>query len=44
MKAPERAYQHNAESLCAVGHRVGADHRRIVCSAGGRLSAADAAA
>ena len=23
----ERAYQHNAKSLCAVGRRIGADHR-----------------
>jgi hypothetical protein len=25
--APERASQHNAESLCAVGRRIGTAHR-----------------
>jgi hypothetical protein len=30
---PERASQHNAESLCAVGRRIGTGHRGSICLA-----------
>jgi len=36
--------KHNAPTLCAVGRRIDADHQLHPLGAGGRLSAADAAA
>jgi hypothetical protein len=36
--------EHNAPTLCAVGRRIDTEHQLPALGAGGRLSAADAAA